>query len=77
MMQVQHDRIRMGTTVKVRDRNGDREFTLVDSANVDPENGMISLASPIGKALLGRETGDRVTVRLPHGELILEIVGKA
>lgn len=69
------ENIRLGATVEVRDRNKVRTFTLVGGEEVDAENGKISLASPIGRALVGRTIGDRVSVRIPKGELSLEILG--
>ena len=36
--------------------------------DADVEHGLISTASPIGRALLNKEEGDEVTVRAPNGE---------
>ena len=40
-------------------------FTLVSTAEVDLEKGRISVASPVGSALLGRRKGDELSVELP------------
>ena len=42
-------------------------FTLVSTAEVDLEKGKISVASPVGSALLGRRKGDELSVELPGG----------
>jgi len=42
-------------------------FTLVSTAEVDLEEGRISVASPVGGALLGRRKGDELSVELPGG----------
>ncbi|MGQ0562664.1 MAG: GreA/GreB family elongation factor, partial [Gemmatimonadota bacterium] len=41
---------------------------------VDIDAGQVSLASPIGQALLGREAGDVVTVHTPERERRFEII---
>jgi transcription elongation factor GreA len=42
-------------------------FTLVSPAEVDLETGKISMASPVGRVLLGKREGDEVTAELPWG----------
>ncbi len=42
-------------------------FTLVSPAEVDLGNGKISMASPVGRLLLGKREGDEVTAELPWG----------
>ena len=42
-------------------------FSLVSAPEVDLENGKISVASPVGKLLLGKKEGDEVTAELPWG----------
>lgn len=42
-------------------------FTLVSPAEVDLDNGKISVASPVGRLLLGKKEGDQVTAKLPWG----------
>lgn len=57
-----------GSTVVVEDLDeGVREtFTLMIGALLDIDAGQVSLASPIGQALLGAEEGDVVRVQTPH-----------
>jgi transcription elongation factor GreA len=66
----------VGHTVTIRDMEyGDRAtYTIVGSAEVDPANGRISLRSPIGHALIGRQKGDRVEVQTPNGSVQFEIL---
>ena len=42
-------------------------FTLVSAPEVDLEKGKISVASPVGKLLLGKKEGDRVKAHLTWG----------
>ncbi len=66
----------VGSTVTICDvRYGDHEtYTIVGSTEVDPRNGRISLRSPIGRAIMGHQKGDRVHVETPDGILQFEIV---
>lgn len=64
------DRVGFGSKVTVRDVARDRvsDYTIVAGDYMDLEAGHISMASPIGKALMGARKGEEVTVRLPGGE---------
>jgi transcription elongation factor GreA len=42
-------------------------YQLVMPEDADADKGWISIASPIGRALLNREEGDEVEVRTPNG----------
>jgi transcription elongation factor GreA len=48
-------------------------FRIVGVAEADPINGKVSYESPIGKALLGRQVQDIVTVEAPGGEIAFRI----
>ncbi len=63
------DYIRLGSTVTVLDKEFDEEqvYKVVGSQEADPMNGAISEDSPFGKALLGKNEGDEVTVDAPAG----------
>ena len=56
--------VRLGSTVTVLDKEFNEELTykIVGSQEADPMNGAISEDSPFGKALLGKNEGDEVTV---------------
>ncbi len=70
------DKVGFGSTVTLRDDAGHTviyQLVMPEDANVD--EGLISTASPIGRALLNKEEGDDVTVRTPNGvERHFEIV---
>ena len=63
------DYVRLGSTVTVLDKEFDEELTykIVGSQVADPMNGAISEDSPFGKALLGKNAGEEVTVDAPAG----------
>ncbi|HJX12047.1 MAG TPA: transcription elongation factor GreA [Dehalococcoidales bacterium] len=44
-------------------------YMIVDPREVDPARGKISIASPLGKALLGRRGGETVEITAPAGKL--------
>lgn len=68
--------IRLGSTVTVLDKEFDEELTykIVGSQEADPMNGAISEDSPFGKALLGKNAGDNVTVDAPAGPVEYQIL---
>ena len=49
-------------------------FTLVSEQEADIRSGRISVTSPIGKGLLGKEVGDVVEIRIPAGKVQFEIL---
>ncbi|MDR3544784.1 MAG: transcription elongation factor GreA [Candidatus Limnocylindrales bacterium] len=61
------DHAALGSTVVVESLDGAETFSIVGSAEARPADGKISNESPVGRALLGRTAGDRITVRLPNG----------
>jgi transcription elongation factor GreB len=71
----QEGRVFFGATVTVEDEAGKQStYTIVGPDEIDLNAGRISTESPVAKALLGKRTGDEVTVRRPKGEVDLEIV---
>ncbi len=60
-------------TVVEEGRETPEEFRIVGTAEADPIDGKVSHKSPMGKALLGREVGDVVTVEAPGGEIAFRI----
>lgn len=70
----QGDRVGLGAYVTLEDEQGRLEtFRIVGSAEADPNSGLISNVSPVGKALLGRREGETVSVVTPGGELWLKV----
>jgi len=65
-----YDRVGFGSKVRIRDLDlgDDFDFTIVAGDFIDLEAGHVSLASPIGKGLLGAKIDQEVTVALPAGE---------
>ena len=64
------DRVGFGSKVKLKrvDANETVEYNIVFGDYIDLDSNQISMASPIGKALLGKQLGDEVVVRLPRGD---------
>lgn len=61
--------VQIGSHVTVACRNMERSFEIVGTNEVDPEKGKISVESPFGKALVGRNEGETVTVETPGGAM--------
>ncbi|MGB0453356.1 MAG: transcription elongation factor GreA [Bacteriovoracaceae bacterium] len=74
--EVESDKIVFGATVTLYDTEKDTEVTyqLVGQDESDMSQGKISYTSPIGKALMGKEEGDQVTVKAPKGDVEYEVV---
>ncbi len=68
--------VRFGAKVKLADEETGDEITyqLVGEFEADLKKKKISIASPLGKALIGREAGDSVEVQTPNGVRYYEIV---
>lgn len=69
------DRVAFGSTVELREGEGGTvTYELVMAEDADPIKGLISTASPIGRALVGKEVGDEVRVPTPSGVREFEVV---
>ncbi|MCG6990116.1 MAG: transcription elongation factor GreA [Gemmatimonadetes bacterium] len=70
------DRVGFGSKVKIHDLDlgDDFEFTIVAGDFIDLEAGHVSLASPIGRGLLGAKVDQEVRISLPAGERRYKIV---
>jgi transcription elongation factor GreA len=66
--------VRMGSRVRIRDRDGEAEFDIVPHEDADIAAERVSAESPIGRALLGRRLGDEVRFRAPGGVLSVTVV---
>ncbi len=60
--------------VKNHKMKKDQTFQLVSQEEADTKTGKISISSPIGKALLGKEVGDVIEVKVPAGKIKLEVL---
>ncbi|WP_456431831.1 transcription elongation factor GreA [Nitratifractor sp.] len=70
-----HERVSFGSTVVLVDQETDEEvrYTIVGTQESDPSRGLISIASPMARALLGKEEGDEVELQLPGGKKRFDI----
>jgi len=73
---VPRDRVSIGTKLTLLDLDRDEEITyeLVFPELADHPRGLVSIASPIGKGLVGKKEGDIVTIRIPAGEKRFEVL---
>lgn len=69
------EKVTFGATVTVEDVDSGetREFTILGPDEAEPSQGTISYLAPVGKALLGKEEGDEVTIAIPRGRVTYEI----
>jgi len=65
-----------GATVEIEDLDSQelKKYTLLGPDEADPNAGSISVASPVGRALLGKEEGDEVVVEAPRGKIRYEVL---
>lgn len=65
-----------GATVKVLNVDTDEEITykIVGEDEADIKENLLSYKTPIAKGLLGKTVDDEVTIKIPKGDLVLEIV---
>tara|TARA_X000001036_G_C20532899_1_gene746987 strand:+ start:4 stop:492 length:489 start_codon:yes stop_codon:yes gene_type:complete len=65
-----------GSTVNLQDLEADKKITykLVGQDEADIKKNLIFFKSPIGKALIGKDKGEMVTVNTPSGEKSFEIL---
>ncbi|MBQ9521780.1 MAG: transcription elongation factor GreA [Oscillospiraceae bacterium] len=68
--------VTIGSVVTVADASGNKmpPYKIVGSQESDPMHGIISEDSPFGKAFLGRQEGDTVTVEAPRGNIVYKLV---
>jgi transcription elongation factor GreA len=65
---VADDEISIGKKVTVQEDGEEPDvYTIVGASESDPDSGKISNESPIAKALIGKHTGDTVTIETPVG----------
>ena len=69
MSNIPRDRVGFGSTVILEDVESGEEktFLIVLPEEVDASAGKISVRSPVGRALVGRQEGDEVSITAPGG----------
>ena len=67
---------RVGTEVTLEEEQTKEKFKyhLVGAEEADPKNGKLSIASPLGKSLLGKKAGDRFNLSLPRAIVPYRVV---
>lgn len=72
------DHVELGSTVEVTGDRKTRSYMIVGSTEADPsgEPPKISNESPLGKELLNKRVGDKLTVTLPNGSSVTYTVKK-
>lgn len=73
---INQSRVAFGAKVRVRDISADEEytFTLLGADEADVKEGKLSISSPVGRALLGKEVGDTVIIKAPSRTIEYEIL---
>jgi transcription elongation factor GreA len=65
---IRSDVVSVGSTVRLVDESGEElTYMIVGSAEADPLHDRISNESPVGRSLLGKRKGQKVTVQVPAG----------
>ncbi len=72
---IRQSKVGFGAKVRVLDVEADEEyvFTLVGVEEADVKSGKISLTSPVGRALIGKDVGDTVIIKAPARTIEYEI----
>ncbi len=70
------NKVKFGATVKLVDEDTEeaRSYQIVGEPEADVKSGLLSIASPIARALIGKGIGDTVEVATPGGGKSYEIV---
>ena len=68
------DRVRFGATVLLEDTESSEEvrYRIVGEDEADVSEGLISVTSPVARALINREAGEEVAVKVPKGTRTFE-----
>jgi transcription elongation factor GreA len=69
------DRVRFGTTVVLENLDSGEEvvYTLIGEDEADISRGLLSITSPIGRALIGKAVDDEVRIQVPSGTRMFEV----
>ncbi|MBA3660246.1 MAG: transcription elongation factor GreA [Gammaproteobacteria bacterium] len=67
-------RVIFGTTVVLENNTGKLRYKIVGEDEADIKENMISVTSPVARALIGKFEGDSVEVKTPEGTTVYEII---
>jgi transcription elongation factor GreA len=70
------DKVRFGTRVVLSDtETGDEvRYTIVGEDEANAAKGLLSVTSPVARALMGKQVDDEVTVKVPKGSRTFEVL---
>ena len=71
---IPRDKAGFGSKLTLRENGRTFVYELVMPEDADPEKGLVSEASPVGRSLVGKEVGDEVTAPTPGGSRDFEIL---
>lgn len=73
---INSDKIVFGATVTLLDHETDDQVTyqIVGVDEADAKNGLISIISPLARAVIGKKEGDEVLVKSPKGDKDYEVI---
>lgn len=71
-----HDKVTFGSSVTLLNIQTDEEerYTICGVLESEPENGLISVHSPLAKSMIGKEAGDEFTIQLPSAKKEYEVL---
>jgi transcription elongation factor GreA len=65
--------VKLGSKVTVKVKNQEHTYELVGEWEADPLEKKISHTSPLGKALIGKKKGEKVSIEAPAGQVSYHI----
>jgi len=68
------DVVGLGSKVTLESEGKEKKYQILGSAETNPERGIISQNSPLGKALLGKGAGQKVEIKLPKKTTTYKII---
>jgi len=70
------NKVKFGATVNLEDLDTGKKFTykIVSEFEANIDNGLISSTSPVARALMNKEVGDEVEIKIPNGMANYEII---
>lgn len=69
------DRVAFGSWVRLEDKSGEvHEWRLVFPEFVELDGDMVSIASPLGRSVIGKQPGEEVWIETPDGEMSYRVI---